>query len=264
MKPAEHLRARLYPLKISLKDDRDTQVGPLTYIERLGRRSMRRSLLSVAIVGVAGVVAPTIASADPIYLMSTRRVFVELGPGNSVQELTAPDNGPFTATLTANDGINQATASLSTTLLPQGVFGFGVTSVAGSSLAPLAKAQLIVNFLLTSPHTYAFIATMDGTGSEGAYLAALLTGQSIFTVPGPGFANVIRQGALQPGSYQLAMSLTSQQVSPGASSFQVSLQLADAAEAPIPEPGTMLMVASGATLFIRRIRRRVRSRPTEA
>ena len=171
--------------------------------------------------------------------------------------MTAPDNGPFTATLTATDGINQATASLSSTLSPGGFTGFGVTSVTSSSLDPVAISQMIVNFLLTSPHTYSFVATMSGAGSNGGFLADPMTGENILTIPAGTLANVIGQGVLQPGQYQLITSLTNQRVAPGASSFQVSLQLAETGGAVVPEPGTVLMVASGGAMLWRRVRRRV-------
>jgi hypothetical protein len=217
---------------------------------------MRFYLLPVAIVGIVGIVAPDRASADPIYLSSTQRVYVELAANVSVQQLSAPNNSPFNAMVTASDGSNQATATLLSALLPGGIFGLGMTSVTATTLAPLAISQLIVHFLLTSPHAYSFEGSMNGAGSNGGFLADAVTGQSIFVIPGPGFASLIQQGVLQPGEYEFVTGVTSQRVMPGVSRFEVSLQLADTGVAPIPEPGTLLMVASGSTIFLQRLRRR--------
>jgi hypothetical protein len=93
-----------------------------------------RNSIAVAVVSSVGLMAPEVSFADPIYLTSTTRfVIVQNGSQQTLKEQHALDNAPFSATVSTSDGSNQAMASLTSTLSPQGVSASGVATVTGTS-----------------------------------------------------------------------------------------------------------------------------------
>ena len=217
----------------------------------------RRFFRAAAIVIAAAVFAPAVATADPIYLSSTRRVYVELGATMPNQQMVAPDNGPFSAAVSLSDGDLSASALQASVLSPNGIFGAGATRVGETlSTSALAINQLLVNFSLATAHAYSFAATIAGS-SSGGYLAPAGSATSIFAIPAQSAADVRYAGLLPPGQYQFLVGLTSLAGRPQGS-FQVSLQLTEPNVAPTPEPATLLLLGSGGALLMTRARRRRR------
>jgi hypothetical protein len=214
----------------------------------------RRFFRAAAIVIAAAVFAPAIATADPIYLSSTRRVYVELGSPSPKQEMVAPDNGPFSAAISLIEGALSASALQTSILSADGIFGAGAAQA--SALGGGTHNMLLVNFSLATAHVYSLAATMAGSGSLGAYLALKGTGTNIFTIPGHQFADVRHDGVLPAGEYEFNMGLSSLRGEQG--SFQVSLRLAQSDLAPTPEPATLILLGSGGALLMTRARRRRR------
>jgi hypothetical protein len=108
-----------------------------------------------------------------------------------------------------------------------------------------------------TPHAYSFTETIDGRQPERGILSSFETGQIVFVIPGYTVGTVTRQGILQPGRYQLGSEVrNSPLISDAHTSFEMSFQLAEIPAAPTPEPGTMIMIASGGLLLIRRAGKR--------
>jgi hypothetical protein len=217
----------------------------------------RRFFRAAAIIIIAAVFAPAVATADPIYLSSTRRVYVELGAFGPHREIVAPDDGPFSAAVSLTSGNLGASALQTSILSPEGIFGAGVTRVDGTfSTLPLAHNLLLVNFSLATAHAYSLMAAVAG-GSSGGYLAPTGSATNIFTIPVRPAADITHEGVLQPGEYEFLIEVTSNADRPQ-EGFQVSLQLTPTGLAPTPEPATLILLGSGGALLMARARRRRR------
>jgi hypothetical protein len=215
--------------------------------------------LAAALLGLA--VTP--AAAEPIYVRSLRRVFVFAGcppepaPQCGVNRGFGTDNtGFFETSDTLTFGDASATASQSSSIVADGVFATGSAATEQGTGRAIAISDLFVTFDLSSAHQY------DLFGVSGTFLAG---GSSVLLwTPAAGSNNPIAQvfnsqpfsfsGLLLPGRYHLEVSgLSDRQLGPS-TSFDVSFRLAEAA--PVPEPGTLLLIASGGAVMAKRLRAR--------
>jgi hypothetical protein len=187
---------------------------------------MRKScvLEAAAILGGAlawGWASPA-AVAGPVQILSQdRRVEATARPGagaaNVVDEITAPDNGPFneTATIDASgDGfVSRATSTVTSTIGNDGIHIKGTlswqsqdTRAPASVDSATATAAVLhdIFFRLDQPYDFTFTETLNVTDNNG--LGSEIGENFTFLSFGQTGVGVGDSGTLQPGDYNLRYS----------------------------------------------------------
>ena len=252
---------------------------------------MRQSCVllgTAAILGAAIWSSATTALAGPVQITSQdRRVTATARPGAGadpvVDEVTAPDNGPFNQTANVDasgDGfVSRATSSVTSTMGNDGFHIKGTlswqtqdTRSPGGADSATATAAVLhdIFFRLDQPYDFTFTETLKVTddnnpgGESGENFTFLSFGQGGFSVGD--------SGTLQPGDYNLRFSRDTSSTVSGdplgsfALDYDVNLNLtAQDGGGSNPPPGVPLPPAAWAALVTfagytaaRMLRQRVR------
>lgn len=238
--------------------------------------------LSKWILVVAFAATPQFAGADPITILSERRVVfagaLVRDPLTADAVTTEEKRGENFLQATASGARGTNIASATATLIsdlsdPHRLAGSGSASavVSGGDLAAATgDIEYIVGFQLTAAHFYDFRGRFDGTAQSGGFPASAsnllgarlvdATGHRLFTFNGVGPHLLAASGMLEAGRYGLVVTgQSTAQGRPGAgaarASFEFTLDLSNELT-PVPEPGSMLLLGSGLAALLRVARRR--------
>jgi len=219
------------------------------------------------------------AAADPILLSTSRLVTgratieVELLEWFDSVEASTGVPGPFntvkTTTVTGGGGVASVDVQQHTTISPTGWSGSAGASTRAGGLADVehasafaeAQSETAIDFRLTEPMFYRFTGTVSGvsddSGSGGFALVALHGPDFSWVLDSDGQAAPVlsRSGLLSPGDYAFrALALSFAFDGSQSSAFNFQFGLSD--KAPVPEPATLLLFATGAAFVGRRAWRR--------
>lgn len=215
-----------------------------------------RPLFGAALLSFLSLTVPSTSSADPIYVVAQRVVFVfAVAPDQPpVQDFGF---GPLNATVSGADATGMAVATQASTLGPSGIEVSGSTAARiNQVLGPYAQSTLSATFQLLTPHRFFLDAVLSHTG-EGRDVVRLFSyGAGMYLLDhdsfNPGSRSFARMGALPPGLYNFAIGVRSFD---GSAAFRGQLGL-EAAAAPVPEPATLLLLITGtASMLMRRKKR---------
>ncbi len=216
-------------------------------------------------------------SAEPILWFFDTGAFahgearIELADGrvssDRVQAFT-DDLGPFnfarTTTVTLGTGVASVSVAQNTTVTPTGWFGSGsagtLASLGYDTGMSSANAELgmAVGFTLTEPMYYRFVGTLRSGGEGDGFVQVNFEGDAdtgwFVIADGPTVSLVTRRGLLSPGSYsfnvyayQQSFANPNRRARDETSAFSFEFGLAD--QAPVPEPATLRLFATGAAFL---------------
>ena len=252
---------------------------------------MTRSFLRLALFAALAVAYPVAAFADPITITAVSRgvaVLAAVSAGGTTDRHTGIHGDQDSLSLTVNaslPGGNSASSSstLTTDLSTVGQWsGTGTNataySVSNGSGDVSASGDLVVEFLLATPHQFNLLGNfyMSGDESRDPFIierslwSASLTGSavSLFDLRGFDSAHVERSGLLSPGTYRFQISAAAIGWNPGAVrsltssasgdfDFAFNLTPAEFEEpAPTPEPASLLLLGTGLVAVLSAKRRR--------
>ena len=182
--------------------------------------------------------------------------------------------GPFntvkTTTVTGGGGVASVDVQQHTTISPTGWSGSagastragGLVDVEHASTSAEAQSEMAIEFRLTEPMFYRFTGTVSGVGDDvvgsGGFARVALLGPDFSWELDSDFSAapvLSRSGLLSPGDYSFnALALSFAFAGSQSSAFTFQFGLSD--QAPVPEPATLLLFATGAAFVGRRAWRR--------
>ena len=224
------------------------------------------------------ILGPSTAWADPVTLFFVeRQARASVYPNEDFRV-----GGDSITAETAGQGATSSALFVSSVSDPRNVYGAGtaLTTVTSTTQGSWAATDLEIGFTLTSPHAYTAQATYAGRSTDpDGYDDDPRTSANFWyqlapysdLYGGPWYPRIFSHvaaemeggftytGILEPGRYSfLAQALASTTlVSSGhaSASHAFSLRLTEIDAAPVPEPGSMLLLGSGlAALWARRRR----------
>jgi hypothetical protein len=221
------------------------------------------------------------AQADPIVIFNDLRAARTVGkpsPNSSVVSQTATAGGALSSAIVVSDGptSGRATATLTSSFAdPMHWSGGGASDVSWTATTHavfFASAVFDVGFRTTAPLAYSFDADLlqshtdlDSRSRSFALVTlrhhpgASRRSQMVFGFEtGPQNPSAVSRsfvGLLAPGTYSLVVAAISdgfgQGTAAATSSYNFTLDFAAADAAPIPEPSTLLLLATGLAAGVR-------------
>jgi hypothetical protein len=228
--------------------------------------------LAIATIFITSAIAARQTSATPIDVTANRFVELDSEITGAIPGGNSPSTalGSFVDSVTANLSDEDVTADQDSIIdLASSFLGGDGSSTVGFSVTEdediSATSFFDVFFDLNTAHSFSLVGELFASVDGGRGLAA-------FNLEGPsGFSfsaldnettSLLSSGTLLPGSYHLTVSslmdrggtFESGSFMGGTSSFRFSLQLREQDGPPVPEPGSLALIALG--LAIAAIRKR--------
>jgi hypothetical protein len=218
------------------------------------RKTLRRlGGVPVLLVLFFGLAHPAPARADAILISDGRFILTYITDVNAYGPAVpfAPFDATISSVLNTNGSLAQATASQQSVVSPTRFTGTGsqeiiATSTSGFGIDAAANQAFAIVFDLVVPHVYRFLGTFVREGGGFTEFEVAFAGEGSL---GEG-QELGTTGILPAGRHEFYISLLTEAYSGengterAFGSFDVDLTLA-----PVPEPGSLLLLAGGLAIM---------------